>query len=35
MIEHGVMAFYMDDVRKLGIESVVKKCLDHVSPELV
>jgi arginase family enzyme len=33
MNEHGVLAFYMDDVRRLGIEAVVRKCIEHVSPE--
>ena len=33
MNEHGVLAFYAEDVRRLGIETVVRKCIDHVSPE--
>jgi hypothetical protein len=33
MNEHGVLAFYAEEVRRLGIETVVRKCIDHVSPE--
>jgi arginase len=34
MAEHKMMAFTMDDVRSLGIETVVRRCIDHVSPNL-
>lgn len=33
--KNKVMAFSMKDVRKLGIEEVVKRAIEHVSPKYV
>lgn len=32
---NNVLAYTMKDVRKLGIEEVVKRALEHVSPKYV
>jgi arginase len=32
MKRFNMVAYYMDDVRKIGIETVVQKCIEHVSP---